>query len=140
MLWTAQTLRPLLDQCIPVAEALALRELKSAALPVGPHAVKLVADKGGWNPVAVAALKESGAAVVAKHMNAHGVSAEYAPEVQLVAALTSIVGGHMMILNELKAMAREQKGIIDIQATQPVTLKTTHDTKTPTPGADALAA
>lgn len=101
---------------MPVAEKLAKGALTRAAAKISPAAEKLVAEQGGWNPVAVAALKESGAALGAKWMNAAGVSAEYAPEVQFGVALASIVGGHLMLLEEIKKLAAEKRSAIDVTA------------------------
>ena len=115
VLWTPATLRPLLDQCVPVVEKLAKQSLATEAAKISPAAEKLVAEQGGWNPVARTALQESGAALGAKLMNQAGISAEYAPEVQFGLALASILGGHMMLLAELKALAVEKRGAIEIQ-------------------------
>lgn len=109
-------MRPLFDQCAPVAEKLARGSLASAAAEISPAAEKLVAEQGGWNPVAMAALKESGSALGAKWMNAAGISAEYAPEVQFGVALVSIVGGHLMLLEEIKKLAAEKRDAIEVKS------------------------
>lgn len=106
---------------------LAKKSLAKAAADISPAAEKLVADQGGWNPVARTALVEGGAACAAKYLNEAGISAEYAPEVQLGIALASIIGGHMMILQELRAMAVEKKKpAIDVTSTVKVE---THENK-----------
>lgn len=105
------------DTLVPAAEKLALAQLRAEAAKLSPGAEKLVAEKGRWNPVAVAALQEGGAQVSAKYLNRTGVSAEYAPEVQFLTALGSVVAGHFMLLEELKTLAVEKLQAIEVEST-----------------------
>lgn len=101
---------------MPIAEAVDRADLAAEAAAISPAAAQLVASKGGWNPLAKSALVEGGAATSAKYLNLTGISAEYAPELQLGIALASIFGGRMMLLQEIRALAREQGPAIDVPA------------------------
>lgn len=114
VLWTPNTLRPLLEAIVPAAEKLALAQLRAEAVKLSPAAERLVAEKGRWGEVAVAALKEGGAALGAKYMNLTGISAEYAPEVQFGAAVASVLVGHLTLLEELRALAVAKRNAIDV--------------------------
>lgn len=139
--WTAEILRPMFEQCVPAAEGLAKLQLCGVAKEISPAALKLVQEQGGWNPVSVAAVKESGAQTAAKYLNASGVSAEYAPEVQLSIALGAILFGHIRLLSALHDLAAEKKAnksAIDVDAKVVVQPDETKTDKS-SPAAGALA-
>ena len=109
MPWSADVLRPLIEQLLPVAENLDVESLKKLAAEIGPEAVSVVAEKAPWNPLARETIKTSAPAVAAKWLNKTGISAENAPEVALGIALAGIVGGRLAVKGTLEKMAEEAR-------------------------------
>ena len=109
VLWTPGTLRPLFNQCVPVLEELDVRSLKTLAADVGPHALALVAERAAWNPVAKAALLESGPATIAEWMNESGVDARNAPMLTLLTACAAIGYASYTLRTELKELAAKKE-------------------------------
>lgn len=107
--WTADTLRPLFKQLIPICERADVDALKREAEKISPLAVKLVGEKAGWSEPVKALLEQSAGECAAKWMNKLGVSAEYAPEVTLGTALCSLWATRSALLTELRALAEEVK-------------------------------
>jgi hypothetical protein len=93
------------SQCVPVAEAVDIDSLKSAAAKVSPEALTLVAQKAPWSPVAKTALVESLPECLAKWLNAAGISAEHREELTTAGALVAIAYGSFSLRQELRAMA-----------------------------------
>lgn len=109
VLWSADHLRPIVSQCIPVAESLDLSGLKKCARAVSPEALALVESQGHWNPVAKTALNASLPECLAKWLNALGVSAENKEEITVAGALVCIFWGSYSLRQELRKMASERK-------------------------------
>lgn len=108
MPWTADTLKPLAVELVPILEDFDTSGIKDAAKAISPEALQAVAGYK-WNPNAKSALVSSGSAVAAKYLNRSGISAENAPEVSLGIALLSIYWGRTIIVKELEKLAEEKK-------------------------------
>lgn len=107
--WTADTLRPLFAELVPVLETMRIDSLKSAAAKISPECVALVSSKAPWNPAAKTTLVTSGAQVGAKWLNRFGISADNAPEVAFGIAAASILVGDWILSRELAKLGAEAK-------------------------------
>jgi hypothetical protein len=106
--WSADLLRPIFEQGVPVAEAACVANLtdKARAAKLDASLVQEVAAGAKFHPLAKQQIIEGGAAVAAKWLNKSGVSAEHADEVRLLGGLVAVIAGYRTVaakLDELKA-------------------------------------
>ena len=105
--WSADALKPLLAQIVPLWEAHDVATLSDLAARLGPQALALVQAKARWPVASKIAIIDGGAAVAAKYLNKFSISAEYQPEVTLGIAVCSVVWGRLQLMNDLKALVAE---------------------------------
>jgi hypothetical protein len=108
--WDAKALEPIFAQLIPAAESFDVKGIadraEKAHLPKELRA-KIEAD-ARWNPVARKGLEIACPQVSAKWLNYFGISAENAPEIVLITALTSIGVARLMLLRRIDRLIAVQ--------------------------------
>lgn len=105
--WTADLLRPIFEQALPVAEGLAVQNLteKARAAKLDAALVREVADGAKIHPLAKQQIIEGGAAVAAKYLNKSGVSSEHADEVRLLGGIVAAFAGYRAVAAKLDELA-----------------------------------
>jgi hypothetical protein len=105
--WTADLLRPIFEQALPVAEGLAVQNLteKARAAKLDAALVREVADGAKIHPLAKQQIVEGGAAVAAKYLNKSGVSSEHADEVRLLGGIVAAFAGYRAVAAKLDELA-----------------------------------
>lgn len=105
--WTADLLRPIFEQALPVAEGLAVQNLteKARAAKLDASLVREVADGAKIHPLAKQQIVEGGAAVAAKWLNKSGVSSEHADEVRLLGGIVAAFAGYRAVAAKLDELA-----------------------------------
>ena len=101
--WDASAVQPIVEQFLPAAEELMVKQITDRAVRSRrtPEIVKAIEADAKWYEPAKKALNQNAAAVTAKWLNKLGVSSEYQAELALMTALSRIFGGHMLILRRL---------------------------------------
>lgn len=105
--WTADLLRPIFEQALPVAEGLAVQNLteKARAAKLDAALVREVAAGAKIHPLAKQQIIEGGAAVAAKYLNKSGVSSEHADEVRLLGGIVAAFAGYRAVAAKLDELA-----------------------------------
>lgn len=88
----------------------------SLAERVGPEAVQIVRQAGGWPEPAKVTLINSGSRCAAKWLNRSGVSADYADELALLGAVGSILAGNRIVEGALQKLIAEKEAARKRQA------------------------
>ena len=106
--WTADVLRPLFEQGVPLVEDRAVASLtaKARAAQLDRALVTELEKGAAWHPLAKQQIIEGGSAVAAKWLNKSGVSAEHADEVRLLGGIAAVIAGHRTIAAKLDELAR----------------------------------
>jgi len=101
--WDASTVQPIVEQFLPAAEELMVKQITDRAVKarLTPEIVKAIQADAQWPDPAKKALNQNMAAVTAKYLNKLGVSSEYQAELALMTALSRICGGHILLLRRL---------------------------------------
>lgn len=107
--WTADLLRPIFGEVVPAVERARMKSRLSLAEKVGPEAVEVVKEKGGWPEPAKLTVINSGSRCAAKWLNKSGLSAEYSDEVALVGAIAAIAAGDRMVDQTLRKLIADKE-------------------------------
>lgn len=107
--WTPDLIAPLLREAVTLCERGDVSTLAKKALEISPACAELVRTEGGWPEAGKAAVVSGGSKTVAKYLNKFGVSAEYAPEIELGAGLLAILASRHALMGKLDEMAKAAK-------------------------------
>lgn len=105
--WSADILRPLFEQGVPLCESLAVKNLTAKAVKahLAADMVREVEQGAAWNPLAKQQIVEGGAATAAKWLNTSGVSAEHADELRFFGGVLAVLAGYRTIAAKLDELA-----------------------------------